>query len=65
MLSAGVRSVKATANGATLAATKATAATATQARNFSAYQGQYVEDKDLVKKNDDWVIEETNFCLGM
>eukprot|EP00386_Alphamonas_edax_P016247 GDKI01049626.1.p2 GENE.GDKI01049626.1~~GDKI01049626.1.p2 ORF type:complete len:164 (-),score=22.43 GDKI01049626.1:45-509(-) len=34
------------------------------ARNFSGYDGQDVADHQLIKKNDDWVIEETNFCLG-
>merc|ERR1719326_1283294 len=34
------------------------------ARHFSAYEGQPVKDSQLVKKNNDWVIEETNFCLG-
>merc|ERR1712194_863194 len=33
-------------------------------RAFGGYTGQYVADEDLVRKNDDWVIEETNFCLG-
>merc|ERR1719471_1720328 len=32
-------------------------------RWFSEYEGQNVTDADLVKQ-DDWVIEETNFCLG-
>lgn len=31
---------------------------------FSGYSGKHVADKDLVKKQDDWYIEETNFCLG-
>ncbi|KAI4837750.1 cytochrome c oxidase subunit ApiCOX18 [Plasmodium brasilianum] len=31
---------------------------------FSGYTGKHVTDKDLVKKNNDWYIEETNFCLG-
>ncbi|CRH00431.1 conserved Plasmodium protein, unknown function [Plasmodium relictum] len=31
---------------------------------FSGYTGKYINDKDLVKKSDDWYIEETNFCLG-
>lgn len=31
---------------------------------FSGYLGKHVEDKDLIKKNEDWYIEETNFCLG-
>eukprot|EP00397_Hematodinium_sp_SG-2012_P039334 GEMP01042926.1.p1 GENE.GEMP01042926.1~~GEMP01042926.1.p1 ORF type:complete len:132 (+),score=18.48 GEMP01042926.1:61-456(+) len=35
-----------------------------QVRQFSAYAGQNVTDDDLVKKSDDWAIEETNFCLG-
>eukprot|EP00927_Polykrikos_kofoidii_P043923 TRINITY_DN3801_c0_g1_i1.p2 TRINITY_DN3801_c0_g1~~TRINITY_DN3801_c0_g1_i1.p2 ORF type:complete len:145 (+),score=22.57 TRINITY_DN3801_c0_g1_i1:67-501(+) len=34
------------------------------ARYFSAYEGQDVTDEQLVKKSDDWAIEETNFCLG-
>eukprot|EP00438_Fugacium_kawagutii_P022022 Skav232742 [mRNA] locus=scaffold4478:493:8339:+ [translate_table: standard] len=33
-------------------------------RYFSAYEGQEVTDDQLVKKSDDWAIEETNFCLG-
>lgn len=33
-------------------------------RLFSAYEGQEVADDQLVKKSDDWAIEETNFCLG-
>merc|ERR1712107_853874 len=33
-------------------------------RFFSEYEGQNVEDEQLVKKSDDWAIEETNFCLG-
>eukprot|EP00928_Gymnodinium_smaydae_P095786 TRINITY_DN82_c0_g2_i1.p1 TRINITY_DN82_c0_g2~~TRINITY_DN82_c0_g2_i1.p1 ORF type:complete len:152 (+),score=41.87 TRINITY_DN82_c0_g2_i1:104-559(+) len=33
-------------------------------RHFSEYEGQNVSDDQLVKKADDWVIEETNFCLG-
>merc|ERR1719265_2767400 len=35
-----------------------------QQRFFSEYEGQNVTDAQLVKKSDDWVIEETNFCLG-
>ncbi|CRG93001.1 conserved Plasmodium protein, unknown function [Plasmodium gallinaceum] len=31
---------------------------------FSGYTGKHISDKDLVKKSDDWYIEETNFCLG-
>ncbi|VWU49151.1 cytochrome c oxidase subunit ApiCOX18, putative [Hepatocystis sp. ex Piliocolobus tephrosceles] len=31
---------------------------------FSVYTGKHVSDSDLVKKKDDWYIEETNFCLG-
>ena len=34
-------------------------------RKFSAYTGQAVTDEDLVQQKDDWVIEETNFCLGI
>ncbi|CAJ1368941.1 unnamed protein product, partial [Effrenium voratum] len=34
------------------------------ARFFSAYEGQEVTDDQLIKKSDDWAIEETNFCLG-
>lgn len=34
------------------------------ARNFSGYDGQTVQDSELIKKSDDWVIEETNFCFG-
>lgn len=37
---------------------------ATGTRSFSAYAGQPVSDEQLVKKSDDWAIEETNFCLG-
>jgi hypothetical protein len=33
-------------------------------RCFGVYEGQDVSAESLVKKNDDWVIEETNFCLG-
>merc|ERR1740115_359096 len=33
-------------------------------RFFSEYEGQTVRDEQLVKKSDDWAIEETNFCLG-
>merc|ERR1719181_2131454 len=33
-------------------------------RCFSEYEGKHVSDADLVKKSDDWAIEETNFCLG-
>jgi len=33
-------------------------------RAFGGYAGQSVEDHDLIKKHDDWVIEETNFCIG-
>merc|ERR1712150_255556 len=33
-------------------------------RCFSEYEGQNVTDDQLVKKSDDWAIEETNFCLG-
>merc|ERR1719436_1343414 len=33
-------------------------------RLFSDYEGQSVTDDQLVKKSDDWAIEETNFCLG-
>jgi len=33
-------------------------------RSFSSYDGQNVTDDQLIKKSDDWVIEETNFCLG-
>merc|ERR1719240_1862677 len=33
-------------------------------RFFSEYEGQHVRDEQLVKKSDDWAIEETNFCLG-
>ncbi|CEM09173.1 unnamed protein product [Vitrella brassicaformis CCMP3155] len=34
------------------------------ARWFGAYDGQPVTDAQLVKKDPDWVIEETNFCIG-
>eukprot|EP00403_Amphidinium_massartii_P014811 CAMPEP_0178414910 /NCGR_PEP_ID=MMETSP0689_2-20121128/23279_1 /TAXON_ID=160604 /ORGANISM="Amphidinium massartii, Strain CS-259" /LENGTH=128 /DNA_ID=CAMNT_0020036213 /DNA_START=123 /DNA_END=509 /DNA_ORIENTATION=+ len=37
---------------------------AASSRNFSAYDGKNVKDEELVKKADDWAIEETNFCLG-
>ncbi|KAF8817733.1 hypothetical protein IE077_003374, partial [Cardiosporidium cionae] len=33
-------------------------------RTFCSYEGKVVKDADLVKQSDDWVIEETNFCLG-
>lgn len=33
-------------------------------RGFSEYESQAVTDDQLVKKSDDWAIEETNFCLG-
>mmetsp|Transcript_29498 Transcript_29498/g.53753 ORF Transcript_29498/g.53753 Transcript_29498/m.53753 type:complete len:143 (-) Transcript_29498:123-551(-) len=33
-------------------------------RHFSAYEGKDVKSEELVKKSDDWAIEETNFCLG-
>jgi hypothetical protein len=33
-------------------------------RFFGVYEGQEVSSEQLVKKSDDWVIEETNFCLG-
>lgn len=33
-------------------------------RHFSAYEGQPVTSEQLIKQSDDWVIEETNFCLG-
>merc|ERR1719504_364620 len=33
-------------------------------RYFSEYEGKHVYYADLVKKSDDWAIEETNFCLG-
>lgn len=33
-------------------------------RRFGVYEGQDVSSEQLVKKSDDWVIEETNFCLG-
>ena len=33
-------------------------------RAFSIYQGQKVTSDQLLKKNDEWLIEETNFCLG-
>ncbi|PFH33827.1 hypothetical protein BESB_080430 [Besnoitia besnoiti] len=33
-------------------------------RPFSGYDGQPVTSEQLIKKSDDWVIEETNFCLG-
>merc|ERR1719437_153120 len=36
----------------------------TSQRLFSEYEGQNVTDEQLVKKSDDWAIEETNFCLG-
>ena len=39
-------------------------AVAQQTRAMSAYAGQVLKDGDLVKKKDDWAIEETNFCLG-
>lgn len=33
-------------------------------RQFSSYIGKEVRSEDLIKKDDSWVIEETNFCLG-
>ena len=33
-------------------------------RRFGVYEGQDVSSEQLVKRSDDWVIEETNFCLG-
>ena len=33
-------------------------------RCFGVYEGQEVSSEQLVKRSDDWVIEETNFCLG-
>ena len=33
-------------------------------RAFSFFEGRNVAAEELVKKKDDWVIEETNFCLG-
>ena len=33
-------------------------------RAFASYQGQKVTSDQLLKKQDDWIIEETNFCLG-
>ena len=33
-------------------------------RLFGVYEGQDVSSEQLVKKSDDWVVEETNFCLG-
>lgn len=33
-------------------------------RPFGSYQGQKVTSEQLLKKNDEWLIEETNFCLG-
>merc|ERR550537_943626 len=37
---------------------------AARVRCFSGYDGRVVKDSELVKQKDDWVIEETNFCLG-
>ncbi|KAF4694094.1 hypothetical protein FOZ60_009206 [Perkinsus olseni] len=34
------------------------------ARLFSVYEGQTVQESELISQEDDWVIEETNFCLG-
>ena len=34
------------------------------ARAFSGYDGKMVQSDQLIKQKDDWVIEETNFCLG-
>jgi hypothetical protein len=31
---------------------------------MSLFEGRSVKSEDLVKKSEDWVIEETNFCLG-
>ena len=33
-------------------------------RLLSVYEGRTVTSEELVKKSEDWVIEETNFCLG-
>jgi hypothetical protein len=33
-------------------------------RSFSFFEGRTVKSEELVKKQNDWVIEETNFCLG-
>lgn len=33
-------------------------------RRFGVYEGQDVSSEQLIKRSDDWVIEETNFCLG-
>merc|ERR1719287_443068 len=37
---------------------------AARVRCFSGYDGRVIKDSELVKQKDDWVIEETNFCLG-
>ncbi len=34
------------------------------AGRFSFFEGRTVKSEELVKKQNDWVIEETNFCLG-
>merc|ERR1719343_1875545 len=47
-----------------LATRQPPAALRTGQRFFSEYEGQNVTDEQLVKKSDDWAIEETNFCLG-
>ena len=39
-------------------------AMAGSSRRFGVYEGQDVSSEQLIKKNDDWVVEETNFCLG-
>jgi hypothetical protein len=33
-------------------------------RTLSFFEGRTVKSEELVKKQSDWVIEETNFCLG-
>ncbi|CDJ37975.1 hypothetical protein, conserved [Eimeria tenella] len=50
--------------GAPLKAAKTLGALGASVRPFGSYQGQKVTSDQLLKKNDEWLIEETNFCLG-
>ncbi|CDJ65890.1 hypothetical protein, conserved [Eimeria necatrix] len=50
--------------GAPLKAAKTLGALGASVRPFASYQGQKVTSEQLLKKNDEWLIEETNFCLG-
>eukprot|EP00916_Digyalum_oweni_P023035 GHVL01038264.1.p1 GENE.GHVL01038264.1~~GHVL01038264.1.p1 ORF type:complete len:137 (-),score=29.97 GHVL01038264.1:51-461(-) len=35
-----------------------------QQKNCVSYDGRWVTDEQLVKKHEDWAVEETNFCFG-